>query len=351
MRYSEQNIANLVTFLVVVSLLFFFTGAVVSADAGGASAAGDARCGQTPGVIKVTHDRCTPPGPISNGGHDTYFCNAQDLSSGQIISGTCMAGCCQLTGYTPSSSVFSGSSAGGTTDSYIKTITTGIIVQTAMGAINSLFTSISGGGTSGSYDSGYSYTNGNSYLDYTDNGTTGTDDSSGFNLSFGTGDTTNSNNSNTNGILTYGNTNGSVNSATNDDNSGTKSNSAQDSVTTSYEATGSSGISGSLVGGSGSQSGVTVETSGNGRLSLADLEKAAEEARRREALLNEQNGYTGGIQDYRTSSVARLDANGNSLEGAYYGDQPQAEKKSWWQLFLEKLAALFGVGSATQATQ
>ena len=151
-------------------------------------------------------------------------------------------------------------------------------------------------------------------------------------------------NTNTNNPLTYGSgDSGSwyeniVNAVT-----GKKAKDS-DSVSTTYEPTGSAGGSGSGASGSGT----TVTTDGSsigsgvdGTLSLADLERAAEEARRREALLNEQSGTR--VGDYRDSNVSLSGNRNNDLARDYYASLEEGTALSWWQRLMLFLGGLVGV--------
>ncbi len=70
-----------------------------------------------------------------------------------------------------------------------------------------------------------------------------------------------------------------------------------------------------------------------GGISLADLERDAAEARAREALLNERNGISNNLLDYRSSNVGGY----NPLSGGEV--QEEEDEKTWWQ----KILAAFGL--------
>ncbi len=348
-KYATTFRALALGLVVLFALEFFFGGGLHAvrtafesaqtkaqlAQAAGGGGSTDT-CGTPPGAVFVNHQICNPPGPPSNGGHDTYYCHAR-LPDGLILDGSCMAGCCRMTNYTPYGSVFGG--GGGTLG---ERIVEGIVVQTAVGALQSLFSGMTGG----SYGGGGYYGGGSpqyiddidTYLDYE----TGKEDNTNKpDLGF---DDEPNDNTNNNGSLTYGSGDSGTSWYQNIVNAVTGKNTKNtDSVSTTYEQTSGTGStgSGSVGVGAGSSNGSSVGAGVDGTLSLADLERAAEEARRREALLNEQNGT--GVGDYRDSNVSLSGGRNNDLASDYYASLEEGTTLSWWQRLLLFLSGLVGV--------
>ena len=73
------------------------------------------------------------------------------------------------------------------------------------------------------------------------------------------------------------------------------------------------------------------------------MERAAEEARRREALLNEQNANGEDITDYRNSAISQSGGANDSLADSYYDSLSEEEKLSWWQRFLLFISQAVGL--------
>ncbi|QSH39159.1 hypothetical protein JXR01_02530 [Candidatus Kaiserbacteria bacterium] len=301
-------------------------------------------CPQSSFGVYINHEVCQPAGPPPKGRDGLFICWATGITGG-AVNGVCTAGCCQVSTYTPApTGIFGGSLGGG----FIEGVAQGIVVQTAVGFINNL---ISGGiGTdsySGSGGTQYDYIDDvSTFLDVTDDYGANNNDN-GFNLDFG--DDNSDDSSNTDSIFTIldrenptTNTTGGASPATNN----TRNTQTGDSVTTSYQ---------SLDGGSSNSSGGNTEfgqelldnlddpayTSG---LSLAELERAAEEARRREALLNEQNAGTGDIGDYRSSNVSQSGTDADLLAEGYYDSLgTEEERLAWWRRILMLIADTLGL--------
>jgi hypothetical protein len=303
-------------------------------------------CGEPPpGALIVTHQACQPPGPQSKGGRDFMPCTVNGLVAGQQVTGQCFAGCCRVVAYTPPPSIFGGALGGG----FIEGVAQGVVVQTAVGFINNLISS--GLGTdaySGSSGTQYDYIDGaTTFLDTIDDyGTVNND--TGFNLDFG--DDNSDDSRNTDSIFTILDRENPTTNTTGGDSSATNNNTntqARDSVTTSYQS-----LDGDPDISSESENTAFGEelldnmndpayTSG---LSLAELERAAEEARRREALLNEQNAATGNIGDYRSSNVAQSGSDADVLADGYYDSLgTEEERLAWWKRILMLIAETLGL--------
>tara|TARA_B100000745_G_scaffold265317_1_gene190318 strand:+ start:84 stop:1085 length:1002 start_codon:yes stop_codon:yes gene_type:complete len=295
-------------------------------------------CGEPPpGALIVTHQVCAAV-PQSNG-------SPCQVIGAPGIAGMCMNGCCQVVAYTPPPSIFGGALGGG----FIEGVAQGVVVQTAVGFINNLISGGLGTGAySGSSGTQYDYIDGaTTFLDTIDDYGTNNNDT-GFNLDFGDD---NSDNANTTGspftILDRDNPNTNVTggaSSVPNNNENTQEPEG-DSVTTSYQ---------SLDGGVNNSDRRTTEfgqefldnlddPAYSSGLSLAELERAAEEARRREALLNEQNAVSGNIGDYRSSNVSQSGLNGDSLADGYYDSLGTDEERlAWWRRILILIGEALG---------
>ena len=329
LRKYSTNLALTIVGLVIIG--FFFAG-VSTVNAQSA-------CPQSSFGVYVNHEVCQPAGPPPEGRDGLFICWAVGITG--EINGVCNAGCCQVATYTQApTSIFGGSLGGG----FIEGVAQGVVVQTAVGFINNLISGGLGGGSySGSGGSQYGYVDDvNTFLDITDD-YGNNDNSNGFNLNF---DPDNSSNNTSSNGLTYGNNDSSNNTSggTQSGGSNTQTTQSGDSITTSYESLDRGNNSGVVNTEFGQELLDNLDnpdyTSG---LSLADLERAAEEARRREALLNEQNANGEDITDYRNSAISQSGGANDSLADSYYDSLSEEEKLSWWQRFLLFISQAVGL--------
>lgn len=325
MESFKNSINKPLIFLATFCAFLYFLGVVTIVDA-------QTNCPAPAGAVYVNHEACIPPGwpPYPPNGKNGQPCEAI-APSGQYIQGICTWGCCEVVAYTSASSIFGGSLGGG----FLEGIAEGIVVQTAVGFITNL---IGGGLGTDSYSGGSGSQYG--YIDDVETFLTVTDDygnnsNNGFNLEFGT-DNTNSNTNNNKGLTYSTATNTGTKTTSTGNSKNAQTTNPGDSVTTSYESLGGGS---NTTGGGNTAFGNELLNSpssaySNSSLSLADLERSAEDARRREALLNEKNANdTGNISDYRSSGISQSGSN-NSLSDGYYDSLGNDTKLSWWQRFI-----------------
>ena len=279
-------------------------------------------CGEVPqGALIVTHLVCQPS-PEKDG----RPCEVSGIVDGQQIVGMCTAGCCKVVAYTPSLDIFSSLGGGG----FWSQLGTGLLISGAQSLLGQLFGDL--GGTTGSTGGiQYRIEDTPGYLSSIDTGSDLYLDD--FNLVF---------EDNTDIVttpLTYTNTvSGTTllpiqvdttpvvviptNPTVTVDSTNVTPSYTEVVTTTPEEFFDFSS---------------TDYTAVDNRLSLADLEREAEEARRREALLNEQRGITnlGDIGDYRSSNINR----GGTTEEV----TEEEEKLSWWQALVLLIGYTFGL--------
>lgn len=373
---SKKEFRALALLLVTVLLLEFFFGGVSvrlktaysNIAARQVAAIGDpqARCtSSVAGVsslvdVGLIHRICNPPGPQPKG-RDGLTCTyvgaglgPDDLPKGHTITGTCNIGCCTAMKYTPAGTAIS--NFGG---NFLGTLGNSIVTSVVAGTVSQLVGSLFGGGGGGSYNggSGVQFRNAaeeQAYLQFSN-------DQAGDELNFNDLD------------LAFG-------SNTADDNTtslayGTGGNqqterSAQaveqqgdgqegDSVTTRYESLQSRNGQdvAPLPGETEFEQdyfGATLHSSGsrpageNGSLTLADLELQAQELQRQQNFDTGQQNNTGGLQDLRSSNIARSnDSVGeNPLSNSRYDDldyERLEDELTWWQKLIELIGRLIGV--------
>ncbi|PCI30834.1 hypothetical protein COB52_00675 [Candidatus Kaiserbacteria bacterium] len=266
-------------------------------------------------LVQVSN--CMPPGPpnfFGTGGKDGTFCQATaGLPAGQFVSGFCQGGYCKAGTFT---------SGGGA----LQMFTNSLIQSATQSITQQLLGGLFGGGYGGDYPTPDDYEFEGNFLDF---GTTTPSGDLDFNFVF---DDTSTDLDYTPNTVTetfvfnpndYGRPNVAVvnvpNSVPGDNLNG--------------YVTPITGMTQFEIDLSSSSFNTDSYPSTQGGISLADLERDAAEARAREALLNERNGISSDLLDYRSSNVGGY----NPLSGGEY--QEDEVEKTWWQ----KILAAFGL--------
>ena len=300
-------------------------GGSAAGQAGAQAGAQAASCAAPAGGVAVPHQQCqtpattngTPCGPI--------------YTPGGVIQGVCAGACCTAAGFT---------SAQSSIGSFMKALGLGVAISGITGLVGQLFTGGSGGDYGG-YDGAwaqYSQSGDSSHLlDFGSDTLTsgGSGQLGGFDVAFGDDDDKSTD-------LEYGTSIVQQAQNTGADRNG-------DGVVTSFEKIQNAAQTqevAEVTGDSDVEREFNSSAFGDAdfglgdRLSLADLEREAEEARRREALLNEQQGaaQTGTIRDYRSSSISQSGGDGDGTDENTIGTEA-----SWWQKLLLFLGGLLGL--------
>lgn len=277
------------------------------------------------GVLGVTS--CLPPGPRTffHPGRDGLPCAATGLTSGLFVTGICQAGSCRATGFT---------SASGALSNFLNGVANSALKGAAQQLIGGMF------GGSGSYYNSYGDTaTGTTTLgDINFNDLTTSTDITGFDWNFDTTNTTNTTD------LQYATTTANPAPAVTVTSPYAQPPTiTQQLYTTDAQATG--GVS-QIPGNDQFQQdlvGITFNTDaatkGTQTLSLADLERAAQEARLREAMNSERQANTDTLRDYRGSNIG----NNNMVTDPNTVDTPV--QKPWWVTVVEFVGSLFGVSN------
>jgi len=324
-------------------------------QAAAASACSNESFGNLSGSIKIPHEICKNPKATT--------CGVVSLGAAGNIGTVCTAGCCKAAGYSAAPGIKV--TGNGLVDGLLSNVAMQFISQ----AISGIFGGGSGGSSSGSsYDGGFrNAAEEEAYLKFNTEGVGEEVDVDTFDLIFGTGGTTNEDPTTP---LTYGTNNDTQQSDSNSSTGSTNTTGSAakpgDTVTTSYESlTGKTVVSTSgevaaIPGEEGFEQdffGSTLSTSEDieygDRLTVNDLEYSAEQERRREALLYEQEGSerAEGIEDYRSSNIAqsKTPVEVNPLSNSRYDDleydSGNGQDATWWHKLVLLIGRLLGLSS------
>lgn len=284
----------------------------------------------TPGGPLVT-TICMPPGPktpANPGGMDGLPCAAVGAGPGLFIAGICHAGQCRATSFT---------SAMGAFGNFLNGVAGNVLKGAATQLISGLLSGGGGGGYSTpSYGYGTTSTSTLEDIDFSDLEYVGTD-LTGFDWDLATTEDNSTN-------LEYTPTTPTTPAVT------IVSPYTQPPTITSQLYTTDARSEGGVAPIPGRSQferdlvGITFNTGADadatGRtLSLADLERAAQEARLREAMRDGAQSNTDDLRDYRGSNI------GNGGSSVDPNTIDETAKRPWWVVIVEFVGSLFGVAN------
>ncbi len=272
-------------------------------------------------IYKATN--CMPPGPntLWHHGKDGTACHVTGLPNGQVIIGVCMAGQCRATGFTSSQSVLNSFLSG------------------ALNSVASQFLGgLMGGGSSADYPSDYpsDYGTGTSTLGditFNDLGTSTDYGSNGTDLTFNPGDTGSA------GVDLKYTSQPAVIITTKDQKPPTITQKLYAPLVKKSRVAKVAVIPGkNELQRDYNKASLYSHTDGikdTRTIALNDLEKAAAEARAREALRQEKASNTNGLRDYGSSNIG----NRNTIN---VEPIQKEKKKSWWMNIIEYIGHVLG---------